>query len=313
MISNKGDRVLKKRICIGLILFLCTSFTGCNNDVVAKVNDIEINVEQYKKIGTILSALGSYDNKDLKDIDQSLLSFIIDNEVVYQAAIKEGYKVSTSEVNKEYEMVKLTLKDNLDNKNNKIDDEFIKSQMEKDVMINKYKQEYLKEISITDKEIKEYYDNNKSKFQREELRASQILISTFNDNNEPVSDEEKDKLKEKANEILNKINSKKESFEYMAMTYSDDKSSGKKGGDLGYFSKEDKNSKFTKEVFRLKENEVSEVFETVYGYHIVKVIDKKIVEKNFNEAEAEIKNILKNQKYIEHVDSLYKEAKITIT
>ena len=313
MISNKGDRVLKKRICIGLILFLCTSFTGCNNGIVAKVNDIEINVEQYKKIGTILSALGSYDNKDLKDIDQSLLSFIIDNEVVYQAAIKEGYKVSTSEVNKEYEMVKLTLKNNLDNKNNKIDDEFIKSQVEKDVMINKYKEEYLKEISITDKEIKEYYDNNKSKFQREELRASQILISTFNDNNEPVSDEEKDKLKEKAKEILNKINSKKENFEDMAMTYSDDKSSGKKGGDLGYFSKEDKNSKFTKEVFCLKENEVSQVFETVYGYHIVKVTDKKIVEKNFNEAKAEIKNILKNQKYIEHVDSLYKEAKITIT
>ncbi len=61
----------------------------------------------------------------------------------------------------------------------------------------------------------------------------------------------------------------------MAKKYSDDKATGKNGGQLGYFTKDDKNAEFTKEVFKLKKNEVSNVFETSYGYHIVKVTDKE--------------------------------------
>ncbi len=61
----------------------------------------------------------------------------------------------------------------------------------------------------------------------------------------------------------------------MAKKYSDDKATGKNGGQLGYFTKDDKNAEFTKEVFKLKKNEVSNVFETSYGYHIVKVTDKR--------------------------------------
>ena len=193
-----------------------------------------------------------------------------------------------------------------------INEEFLRKQVKKDLVVSKYKENFIKDIKISDKEIKAYYESHKDEFKIQEVRASQILISTLDDDNKQVSKEEKEKLKTKAEKLLNKVNNG-EDFNKLAKKYSDDKNSGKNGGDLGFFSKDDKNIDFTKEVFKLDKGKRVALIETSYGYHIVKITDKRTVTKSLEDSKDDIKNKILNEKYSKQIDSLYKKGKITIT
>lgn len=299
---------------MGLTALIFINMVGCSSKTVVKINDIDISKSDYKKIEEFLYASGYIQTKD-NEINDDILSFIIDNEVAYQDAQKNKIIVEDSEVNEKFEQLKENLeinhyyKEKLEAVN--ITEDFLKEQIKKDLTVAKYKKDYLKNVKVKDKEIEDYYSNHKDEFNIEEVKASQILVSTLDKNNKELSKEEKEKLKEKAKEILDKINNN-EDFENLAKKYSDDKSSGKNGGDLGYFSKADKNIDFAKEVFKLNIDQVSNLIETSYGYHIVKVTDKRIVKKSLNESKDYIKNKILNEKYIKHIDSLYEKEKIAI-
>lgn len=311
-----GGKKLKRLILIGLAALISVNMVGCGNDTIAKINDVKISKDEYNKIASFLYATGYVQEDKNKGINNNILSFIIDNEVAYQDAQRENIKVEDKDVNEKYEDLKETLKSNsaykakLDEVG--VNDDFLKSQVKKDLIVSKYKENFMKNIKINDNEIKTYYDNHKDEFTKEEVRASQILISTLDDNNNVVNQEQKEKLKDKAEDILEKLKNN-EDFAILAKEYSDDKNSGKDGGDLGYFSKEDKNIDFTNPVFKLEKDQLSDIIETEYGYHIVKVTDNKSVTKTLEESKEDIKNKILNQKYTQHIDSLYKNGKITIT
>ena len=311
-----GGKKLKRLILIGLAALISVNMVGCGNDTIAKINDVKISKDEYNKIASFLYATGYVQEDKNKGINNNILSFIIDNEVAYQDAQRENIKVEDKDVNEKYEDLKETLKSNsaykakLDEVG--VNDDFLKSQVKKDLIVSKYKENFMKNIKINDNEIKTYYDNHKDEFTKEEVRASQILISTLDDNNNVVNQEQKEKLKDKAEDILEKLKNN-EDFAILAKEYSDDKNSGKDGGDLGYFSKEDKNIDFTNPVFKLEKDQLSDIIETEYGYHIVKVTDNKSVTKTLEESKEDIKNKILNQKYTQHIDYLYKNGKITIT
>lgn len=311
-----GGKKLKRLVLIGLAALISANMVGCGNDTIAKINDVKISKDEYNKIASFLYATGYVQEDKNKGINNNILSFIIDNEVAYQDAQRENIKVEDKDVNEKYEDLKETLKSNsaykakLDEVG--VNDDFLKSQVKKDLIVSKYKENFMKNIKINDNEIKTYYDNHKDEFTKEEVRASQILISTLDDNNNVVNQEQKEKLKDKAEDILEKLKNN-EDFAILAKEYSDDKNSGKDGGDLGYFSKEDKNIDFTNPVFKLEKDQLSDIIETEYGYHIVKVTDNKSVTKTLEESKEDIKNKILNQKYTQHIDSLYKNGKITIT
>lgn len=311
-----GGKKLKRLVLIGLAALISVNMVGCGNDTIAKINDVKISKDEYNKIASFLYATGYVQEDKNKGINNNILSFIIDNEVAYQDAQRENIKVEDKDVNEKYEDLKETLKSNsaykakLDEVG--VNDDFLKSQVKKDLIVSKYKENFMKNIKINDNEIKTYYDNHKDEFTKEEVRASQILISTLDDNNNVVNQEQKEKLKDKAENILEKLKNN-EDFAILAKEYSDDKNSGKDGGDLGYFSKEDKNIDFTNPVFKLEKDQLSDIIETEYGYHIVKLTDNKSVTKTLEESKEDIKNKILNQKYTQHIDSLYKNGKITIT
>lgn len=311
-----GGKKLKRLILIGLAALISVNMVGCGNDTIAKINDVKISKDEYNKIASFLYATGYVQEDKNKGINNNILSFIIDNEVAYQDAQRENITVKDKDLNEKYEDLKETLKSNsaykakLDEVG--VNDDFLKSQVKKDLIVSKYKENFMKNIKINDNEIKTYYDNHKDEFTKEEVRASQILISTLDDNNNVVNQEQKEKLKDKAEDILEKLKNN-EDFAILAKEYSDDKNSGKDGGDLGYFSKEDKNIDFTNPVFKLEKDQLSDIIETEYGYHIVKVTDNKSVTKTLEESKEDIKNKILNQKYTQHIDSLYKNGKITIT
>lgn len=309
---------MKKIVLVGLTVLTAINMVACGNKTVAKINDVNISKEEYKKTEGFLYATGyiEKDEKNTDKINNDILSFIIDNEVAYQDAQKENIKVKDSDVNEKFEQVKETLKLNTIYKEKLeeagVTEDFLKGQIKKDLTVAKYKENFIKDIKINDKEIEAYYNNNKDQFNVEEVKASQILVSTLDEGNKEVSKEEKEKMKEKAQSILDKVNNN-ENFANLAKKYSDDKNSGKDGGDLGYFAKSDKNIEFTKEVFKLDTNQVSNLIETPYGYHIVKVTDKKTVTKSLDESKDYIKAKILNEKYTKHIDSLYEKGKIAIT
>lgn len=315
--KTNGGKKLRKIVLMGLVALISINMVACNKSTVAKINDVKISKEEYKKTEDFLYATGTIENKDKNDqVNSDILSFIIDNEVVYQAAQEEGIKVKDFEVNEKFNNIKETIDENPAYKEKLkeagINEEFLKKQVKKDLVVSKYKENFIKDIKISDKEIKAHYESHKDEFKIQEVRASQILISTLDDDNKQVSKEEKEKLKTKAEKLLNKVNNG-EDFNKLAKKYSDDKNSGKNGGDLGFFSKDDKNIDFTKEVFKLDKGKRVALIETSYGYHIVKITDKRTVTKSLEDSKDDIKNKILNEKYSKQIDSLYKKGKITIT
>ena len=314
---------MKKTLYLGLVSLLCLSMIGCSSKNTFKVGDIEFSNQDVERVESILTATSNYtdanylsdfkSSKDNKEITSKVIDYMIENEVVYQKAQSEGIKVDENDVEQKYNQIKTMLDANGDYKKSlekaNIDEAYLKETIKKDLVINKYKEKYEEDLKVTDKEIETYYNKNKSDFKEESIEAYHILVSTLDDENKQVSDSEKDKLKSKANKIAEKIKSG-EDFEKLAKENSDDKSTGKNGGYLGYFTKEDKNPEFTKKVFSLDKGQVSDVFETPYGYEIVKVTDKKTKQKSLEDCREDIVNRILAEKYLQHIEKLKDDTTI---
>lgn len=114
-------------------------------------------------------------------------------------------------------------------------------------------------IDLKEDEIKAYFEENKDQYaQQEQVKASHILVE-----DEATAKEVKSKL------------DKGEEFADLAKEYSTDASNAESGGELGYFGKGEMEAAFEEAAFALKANEISGPVKTDYGYHIIKVEDKK--------------------------------------
>ncbi len=167
-------------------------------------------------------------------------------------------------------------------------------------------------INITDDEAKKYYSENKAKFETpEQVRASHILI-TPDPNADP--NQAKVKAKAKAEDLLKKIKDGAD-FAELAKANSGDTYSAVQGGDLGFFGKGQMVPDFEKAAFALKPGQVSDVVETQFGYHIIKLTDHK--DPNtipFEQAKDDIVKMLAQDKQADfaegYIASLKADAKI---
>ena len=314
---------MKKTLYLGLVSLLCLSMIGCSSKNTFKVGDIEFSNQDVERVESILTATSNYtdanylsdfkSSKDNKEITSKVIDYMIDNEVVYQKAQSEGIKVDENDVEQKYNQIKTMLDANGDYKKSlekaNIDEAYLKETIKKDLVINKYKEKYEEDLKVTDKEIETYYNKNKSDFKEESIEAYHILVSTLDDNNKTVDDSKKEELKSKAESLLKEIKNGGD-FEKIAKENSDDKSSGKKGGYLGYFTKDSKNAQFTKEAFKLEKGQVSNVFETPFGYEIVKVTNKKTEQKSLEDSREEIVNRILADKYLDQVNSLREKSDV---
>ena len=163
----------------------------------------------------------------------------------------------------------------------------------------KKKQAYQKEllndkVEVSDKEIKE---NTK--------KGSHILIKVKEneDDKEGLSDKD---AKAKAEKIKKQVDKDPDKFGEIAKEESEDKSSAKKDGSLGYVMKGQMEDEFEKALFKLKEGEISKVVNTDYGYHIIKA-DKEV---DFDKQKDKLKSQLlqsKVQKEPKLLTDAYKE------
>ena len=147
--------------------------------------------------------------------------------------------------------------------------------------------------SVTDAEIKEFYDTNSAKFQGDEQRhASHILVSFG------VGAKEGDKAaaKAKALDILAQLKKNPKRFEELATKFSQDPGSAAKAGDLGSFGRGAMVKPFEDAVFSMKVNQISDLVESEFGYHIIRLDGVSGAASSFDSMKAQIKGELIFQK-----------------
>ena len=155
---------------------------------------------------------------------------------------------------------------------NGLDEATLKIEIEKGTGIKKFiAQEFKERSKVSDKDAKAFYDSHPKQFTRpEEVRASHILVKV----EKTATEEKKAEAKKKIEGIQERL-AKGEDFGALAKEVSDCPSA-KQDGDLNYFRRGQGMVKpFEDVAFSMKKDEVSGIVETEFGYHLIKVTDKK--------------------------------------
>jgi peptidyl-prolyl cis-trans isomerase C len=169
-------------------------------------------------------------------------------------------------------------------------------------------------INITVKDANEYYTTYQKEFETpEQVRASHILITPDTSQSSIDPNQAKAMAKAKAEELLKQIRGGAD-FAELAKANSACPSAAK-GGDLGFFSRGQMVPPFEKAAFELKPGQISDVVETQFGYHIIKVTDRKesgVIP--FDQARESIINKMTQEKMTElateYIESLKDQAHI---
>lgn len=148
---------------------------------------------------------------------------------------------------------------------------------------------------VSPEEVREYYEANTPQFEiPAKAKASHILVRP--DPEHPDQEAARAEARQKAEDILRRLDAG-EDFSELARQYSDDPGSSGKGGDLGWFSRGVMVKQFEDAAFGLEKGRTSGLVETPFGFHIIKVVDKKPAEvAPLDKVEPQITKILSWQK-----------------
>lgn len=244
-------------------------------EVIAEVNGDTITTGDFQKE---LENLPPYlkPMADTAEGKKELLDTMVVRELILQQARKDGLDKSPEVAAKLEELKKRV-----------VVEAFLKKKVEENA-------------SVSDEEMKKFYEENKEKFKSgAQVHASHILM----------------KSEEEARKVLKELKDGG-NFEELARKHSID-SAAAKGGDLGWFSKGSMVPEFEKVVFGLKEGETSGIVKTQFGYHVIKLTGKRPAGiRTFDEVKEQIKAAIlpsKQQEVFQKLkDDIKKDAKVTI-
>ncbi len=240
-----------KRIFVLSVLFLM-SISGVsfaeNNTILVKMKDGKvITMSDFNRI------IGYYDEEKQKVLAQNpqfkatILQRIVQGLVISKIARDKEFE-KRAEIREQLELLTA------------------------DLLASEYiKKEVVAKISVSEDDMKLFYKAHQEDFKAPEMvRARHILIKV----DKSASEDDKKKAKDKAEGILKRIKSG-EDFAKLASEFSDDPGSKTKGGDLGLFQRGKMVPAFEEVAFSLNAGEVSDVVETRFGFHLIKVEEKK--------------------------------------
>ncbi|MCT4542001.1 MAG: peptidylprolyl isomerase [Vallitalea sp.] len=165
------------------------------------------------------------------------------------------------------------------------------------------------EQALLNDELKDYeIDQEKIAEMGNKVRVRHILFKTLDDNNQPISDDKKAKQKEKAQEILDKAKAG-EDFATLAKEYTEDLGSKENGGEYTFGRQDSFIQEFKDAAFNLKQGEISDLVETQFGYHIIKL--EEIIEPTPEEEEG-IKETIKREEFTKRFEELKKDYKFEV-
>jgi peptidyl-prolyl cis-trans isomerase C len=287
---------------------------------VARVNGVDISQEEFNSEVNIYLQRSSRPDTPLSDeqmaeLRSQILESIIERELLYQMSVKSGIAVESSEIEAQLDTIKKRFVNSAGFEKAMeqmgMTENEVKKEIERGIAIKKLiDQEVAQAITISEDESKSFYQKNPDLFtQPEQVKASHILIKV----DPKASDAEKIQARKKIESIQEKIKQGGD-FAELAREYSEGPSSVR-GGDLGFFQRGQMVKPFEDVAFALKTNDVSPIVETPFGYHLIKVVDKKDKHiLSYEEVKERIDQRLKNEKVEEgarkYIDRLKEAAQI---
>ena len=148
-------------------------------------------------------------------------------------------------------------------------------------------------VNVTDEEVKAFYDQNLDKFQGDEQREASHILLGFGVS---ATDADKERAREKALEIIAQLKADPKRFEELAAKFSQDPGSAAKGGGLGSFGRGAMVKPFEDAVFNMEVNQISDVVESEFGYHIIRLDGVSGTSSSFDSLKPQIKAELIFQK-----------------
>lgn len=290
--------------------------------VIAKVNDVEVSSEEVER--EVKNIVAQYQNSFTPEqmeankpkIRQQAVESTINKYLLNAEVAQQKIEVENERVEKEFDAIikRFPSKDAFDNqlKQVGVTAEQIKSDLEQqlkvDVLVRAYVEK--KELKVEEADISKFYNDNPKEFQMPlRVKASHILMNLEEDASADLKAQKRLEL----SSILGKIE-KGDDFAKLAQQHSDCPSK-EQGGDLDFFDKGKMVKPFEDAAFELKVGEVSEIVETKFGLHLIKVTDRKEEEvaklEDVKEQLAQHLVATKEQEaFIQFVDTLRKAAKI---
>ncbi|MFK3961391.1 peptidylprolyl isomerase [Guptibacillus hwajinpoensis] len=260
-----------------LAISACSNDSADNSEAVVETSAGDVTKEEFYQA--------------LKDqAGEAVLSDLVQTKI-----LEDKYDVSDKEVDAELDKIKENFEtdEQLEQalqSNGYKDLEQFKVDVRKQLLAQKAATEG---VEVSDEKLKEFYDENENLFT--ELEASHILVD-----DEDTAKEVQKKLEDGGD------------FAELAKEYSKD-GSAENGGDLGVFKKGDMVAEFEEAAFALKEGEVSDIVQSQFGYHIIKLKKKTVMPFEDAKEQVEEQYMLQNAKDVPTViDELIKESDIKV-
>ena len=282
---------------------------------IAKVNDHVVSRQdldrEMKLVSLKLARQGHpMDDAQLRRYEGSIRETLIKRSLLLQQAKSMNIQVKDNLVDKALAEFKAGFKRAADYESALKDigftEETLKGQIRDGLTVKALiDDEVIQKISLSDKQIRAYYDDNPSFFQQpEQVRASHILIAVP----EGASEEKKAAALAEIQALKARIDNG-ENFATLAMEHSDCPSKAK-GGDLGIFGRGQMVAPFSEAAFALEPGQVSGVVQTRFGYHLIRLTEKRAAQTlAFNDVKEAITTRLRQEEESTKIEAYLEKLK----
>ena len=259
------------------------------------MNGVEVTAGAFYQDLDKITARGAKIPADrLARIQQNILKRLIEKELIKQAVDKAGVTIGDKEIEAAFAEYKkrFQTEEQFDNylKHGRVTLDSIKARITEKKALEKLI-ESKGNLEIDDKELKDFYGKNERFYiEKAGVKASHILVKVA----EKAKPEEEKRALDKIKEVQKKVKAG-EDFAELAKKFSEGPSAPK-GGDLGFFGQGQMVKPFEEVAFKMKVGTVSAPVRTRFGFHIIKVIDKREERKKpFDEVKEQISQSLKKR------------------
>ena len=300
--------------------------------LVARVNGVDIEskyiefrLSQIMKLA-LKKAKRPLTVKEKNSIVKDLIEKEVVRELVNQQGKKENLKIDHELIEKELKLLRAgyASEEEFNNalKSRNINLEEIKKSMQIDINARQLLNAEIKgKINISDNEVKKYYEDNKSRFQRPEAYHTRHILAAYFPpealRNQTIEELKKNKeyftriAEEKIDKVIKELK-KGANFVELAKNLSDDESSRENGGDLDFIYKGIFETSFDEAVEKLNPGETSGKIKTRFGFHVIQLIEKRPSEMApFTEMKSEIQKYLFLEEAKKNVSSYIEKLKQT--
>ncbi len=284
--------MIRRLAFVLLVLPSILAVFGCGEELpqgaVAQVGQGLVTQKQFDGLQAAYEAKGRVpdqktQSKAYRTFQQNLAQYLVMLEVLRQQAPKFGVKVTDKDVQAEVDQIKEMFQGDEKRfdealKEQKLTLEQFQESLRQRLLIDAMEEAVTKDVTVTEDEVKAFYDSHKGDHTEPETRETQhILISPFAEaasGQGTITPTEGDweAARAEAEKVRSEIQNGAD-FNTEARKYSDDEANADDGGELGYIMRGQMVPEFEQAVFSLKKGELSRPVRTEYGYHLIQVTD----------------------------------------